>query len=92
MKAEAARKTGVSLDAVEAMSETDVEVSTILFGAVNALRRLSDEALAAGEVPDLVVQQTIDHLRLINPIFVHERIHRSAAELLGPPTATDQNG
>jgi hypothetical protein len=84
-KAEAARRAGVSLDAVNAMSPVDIQVSTILFNAVVALRNLSIEATQVGEEPDAVVPQTIDQLNAMNPIYVHEQIHRAAASLLGPP-------
>jgi len=91
-KAEAARRAHVSLDAVNAMSPTDIQVSTILFNAVVALRNLSIEATQAGEEPDAVVPQTIDQLNAMNPIYVHEQIHRTSASLLGAlPPAAGQN-
>lgn len=86
MMAEAAQKTGVSLDAIEAMSPADVAVSTILFNAIADLRGLITEALNAGEKPELVLQQTVDQLQLINPVYVHERVHQSVAGLLSPPS------
>ncbi|PRY43312.1 hypothetical protein [Umezawaea tangerina] len=91
-KVEAARRAGVSLDAVHAMSPVDIQVSTILFNAVGALRNLSIEATQAGEEPDLVIPQTIDQLNAMNPIYVHEQVHQAAASLLGPqPPTTGQN-